>query len=65
MTGALLHSIHDTAKLLGIGRSILFSLIANSRIRTVKIGRRTLVSDNEVKRFLNELLSGDAENDTP
>ena len=65
MTGALLHSINDTARLLGIGRSTLFSLIANSRIRTVKIGRRTLVSDCEVKRFLNELLSGDAENDTP
>lgn len=55
MTQPILHSISQTAQLLGIGRSSLYALIAEGRITTVKIGRRTLIRDEELRRFVAQL----------
>lgn len=51
----LLHPIPDAAEVLGIGRSKLYELIAEGKIRTVKIGRRTLVAQDELERYVREL----------
>ena len=56
MITPLLHSIQSTTQILGIGRSSLYSLIANGKIRTVKIGRRTLITDQEIRRYVEELV---------
>ena len=53
----LLHSIVSAAKALGIGRSSLYALIAESKIHPVKIGRRTLIPNHELERFVEDLLA--------
>ena len=56
MTAPLLHSIQDSTQLLGIGRSTLYGLIAEGKICTVKIGRRTLIPDREIRRYVESLI---------
>lgn len=41
--GPQLLSVEDAAQLAGIGRTALYSLIANGRVRSVSLGRRRLV----------------------
>ena len=55
MIFSLLYSIISAANLLAIGRSSLYALIAEGKIRPVKVGRRTLLSDQEIRRFVKEL----------
>jgi excisionase family DNA binding protein len=51
----LLYSIPDSLVQLGIGRSTLFELIGSGEIRTVKIGRRTLIAHDELVRYVHTL----------
>jgi excisionase family DNA binding protein len=44
-------SINDTAKALGIGRSSVYSLLKSGRLDAIKIGRRTLLTIESVKRL--------------
>jgi excisionase family DNA binding protein len=46
---AILISIPDAAKALGLGRSKLYELIAEQRLETVTIGRRRRVRVDSVK----------------
>jgi excisionase family DNA binding protein len=46
---ALLCSIPDAAKALGLGRSKLYELIGEGRLETVTIGRRRLVRTDSVR----------------
>jgi excisionase family DNA binding protein len=55
MTTPLLHSIQSSAQILGIGRSSLYGLIGEGKIYTVKIGRRTLIPDREIRRYVESL----------
>ena len=59
----LLHSIRTATDMLAIGRSSLYALIAEGKIRPVKVGRRTLISDQEIRRFVRELALQNAESD--
>ena len=56
MTEPLLHSIQSSTQILGIGRSSLYGLIADKKIYTVKIGRRTLIPDQEIVRYIESLI---------
>lgn len=51
----LLHPIPDAAAVLGISRSTLYELIADGEITTVKIGRRTLITQDELERYVRDL----------
>ncbi len=51
----LLHPLPEVCEELGIGRSTVYELIAEGVIRTVKIGRRTLVAHDELERFVEAL----------
>lgn len=44
-------SINDTAKALGIGRSSVYSLLKSGRLDAIKIGRRTLLTTEFIKRL--------------
>ena len=55
MNTPLLHSIQSSTQILGIGRSSLYGLIAEGEICTVKIGRRTLIPDREIRRYVESL----------
>jgi excisionase family DNA binding protein len=48
-------SISQTIRVLGIGRTHLYSLINSGRIKALKLGRRTLISSTEIERFLSGL----------
>jgi len=58
MTTPLLHSIQATIQILGVGRSSLYGLIAEGKIYPVKIGRRTLIPDQEIRRYVETLSEG-------
>jgi hypothetical protein len=49
-------TIHDAEKITGIGRSSLFHLIRNGRLKTASVGRRRLI----VYSSLEDLLTEDA-----
>jgi excisionase family DNA binding protein len=48
---ALLYSVADAARLLGIGKSTLWGMISRGEITTRKIGRRTLILRQTLERF--------------
>ena len=44
-------SINETAKALGIGRSSVYVLLKSGKLDAFKIGRRTLLTTESVKRL--------------
>ena len=45
-------SINETAKALSLGRTTIYMLIKEGRLETVKLGRRTLVKTDSIRRLL-------------
>lgn len=45
-------SIKDTARTLGLGRTMVYALIAEGRLEAIKIGRRTLVRVDSIRRLV-------------
>ena len=46
-------SVADTAKSLSLGRTSIYSLINEGKLATVKIGRRTLVKMDSIRRLID------------
>jgi excisionase family DNA binding protein len=53
-TTRLAWRVNDACPALGISRSHLYDLAAAGKIRLIKIGRRTVVPDDEVQRIARE-----------
>lgn len=51
---ALLASIPDAQRALGIGRSTAYRLIDAGKLQTVKIGRRTLIRVSSIEALAGE-----------
>jgi excisionase family DNA binding protein len=47
-------SIAEASRYLRISRALLYELIRNGRIKTVKIGTRTIIRGAELERFLDQ-----------
>ncbi len=47
-------TISEAAQYLRISRALLYQLIRNGRIKTVKIGTRTILRGAELERFLDQ-----------
>ncbi|MBE2212120.1 MAG: helix-turn-helix domain-containing protein [Xanthomonadaceae bacterium] len=47
-------TIADAANAIGIGKSTLWRLIAKGEIKAFPVGRRTLITEEEIKRFVRE-----------
>ena len=45
-------SIKETAKALSLGRTSIYALIREGRLETVKLGRRTLIKVDSIRRLL-------------
>ena len=51
---AILASIPDAQRALGIGRSTAYRLIDDGKLETVKIGRRTLIRISSIRALAGE-----------
>ena len=54
---AILASIPDAQRALGIGRSTAYRLIDDGKLETVKIGRRTLIRVASIRALAGETSS--------
>lgn len=50
----VLTSIPEAGKMLSVGRSTLYRLIAEGKLETVKIGRRTLIRITSIRSLAGE-----------
>ena len=48
----LAYSINETAKTLSLGRTSIYGLINEGRLEAFKLGRRTLVKGDSVRRLI-------------
>ncbi len=49
----LAYSINDTAKALSLGRQSIYALIGDGRLEAFKLGRRTLVKADSIRRLID------------
>ena len=49
----LAYSINETAGLLSMGRTSIYVIIAEGRLETFKLGRRTLVKAESIRRLVD------------
>ncbi len=56
-----LNSILETAEALKVGRSTVYQLMESGQLRSIKIGRRRLISDDAIGEYIDGLENaGDA-----
>jgi excisionase family DNA binding protein len=48
-------SVEDTARLAGVGRTTVFEAIRTGQLRARKIGRRTVILDQDSRAWLNAM----------
>jgi excisionase family DNA binding protein len=53
--GRRAHSIAETCALTGLGRDAVYGAIRDGRLVARKLGRRTVVTDDDLRQFLAEL----------
>jgi excisionase family DNA binding protein len=59
----LLVSITESCRLLGVGRTKLYELIASGELRIRKIGRKSLISMSDLERWAERLPTIDTNGD--
>jgi excisionase family DNA binding protein len=57
---AIAFSIEDAARRLSVGRSTVYELIGAKALRTIHVGRRILVPESELRRFIAERMEAAA-----
>lgn len=48
----LAYSINETARLLSLGRTSIYAMIGDGRLDAFKLGRRTLIRAESIKRLV-------------
>ena len=59
-TPPLASTIPDTCRRLGIGRTLVYDLIKQGKLRPIKLGTRTLIPESELQRLITEQLESAA-----
>jgi len=47
-------SVKDAAKALGVGRTLIYTMISDHRLKAVKCSRRTLITTASIRALLGE-----------
>ncbi len=50
----LTYSINETARTLSLGRTSIYALIRDGRLDAIKLGRRTLIKTDSIRRLVAE-----------
>jgi excisionase family DNA binding protein len=50
----LAYSINETARTLSLGRTSIYAMIADGRLASFKLGRRTLIKAESIQRLVAE-----------
>ncbi|HSQ96739.1 MAG TPA: helix-turn-helix domain-containing protein [Croceibacterium sp.] len=50
----LAYSIKETARTLSLGRTSIYAMIAEGRLDAFKLGRRTLIKAESIRRLVDE-----------
>ncbi len=53
----LANTINDSCRRLGIGRTLMYDLIKQGKLRSIKLGTRTLIPESELQRLIAEQLT--------
>lgn len=53
----LASTIPDTCRRLGIGRTLVYDLLKQGKLRSIKLGSRTLIPEIELQRLVAEQLT--------
>jgi hypothetical protein len=51
----LAHGIDEAVERTGVNRTALFAALKRGQLKAVKLGRRTLILDRDLRSFLNSL----------
>jgi len=49
----LAYSINETARTLSLGRTSVYAMIADGRLEAFKLGRRTLIKAESIRRLVD------------
>lgn len=49
------HTVRQACKILNIGRTKFYALLASGELTAVRLGRKVLITQEELARFLNNL----------
>ncbi len=52
----LANTINDSCIRLGIGRTLMYDLLKQGKLRSIKLGSRTLIPETELQRLIAEQL---------
>ena len=52
---ARLHNVESVTERLGVGRSTVFGLLTSGELRSVKVGRRRLVSEAALTAYIEKI----------
>lgn len=53
----LANTINGSCRRLGIGRTLMYDLIKQGKLRSIKLGTRTLIPEIELQRLIAEQLT--------
>lgn len=54
MMEKIAYSMKEAVEVTGIGRTTLYSHIADGNLKAVRVGGRTIIPADELRRFVNE-----------
>lgn len=52
----LANTVNDACRRLSISRTTIYQLIADGHIRTFKLGARTLIPEDELRKFVDRMV---------
>lgn len=56
----LAHQVPDACIRLGVGRTVLYELIKDGKIKAIKFGKRTLIPESELQNLVAAKLRAEA-----